>query len=171
MDFAGDVGQIQNGSGSAIAIAHYGHGLVSEERTIAVHAVGYASCRHLLLTRHADLAVAGAHGQYDGLGLVLPVLGLQAEEVSQIHDLLHLLRLVLRAELLGLSQHLLRELYALNALRKAGIVFIEATHGLLRAVDVAQNQRLLPAPRAVHGGGQPCRTCSYYDDIMQANSP
>jgi len=136
-----------------------------------MHAVGYAPCRQLLLPRHADLAVAGSHGQYDGFCLVLPVLRLHAEEVSQVHNLLHLLGLVLRAELLGLSQHLLRELHALNALGKAGIILIEATHGRLRAVYVAQNQRLLSAPGTVHGGGKPCRACSYYDDIMQANSP
>ena len=171
MDFADDVGQIQNGSSCAIAMAYHGHGLVPEECTIAVHAIGYAARSHLLLTRHAYLAVAGARGYYDGFCFVLPVLGLQTEEVSQVHNLLHLIRLVLRAELLGLSQHLLRELYALDALRKAGIILIEATHGCLRAIDVAQNQRLLPASRTVHGGGQPCRTCSYYDDIMQANSP
>ena len=166
---SGDVGQIENGPGSAIAVADHCHGLVSEERSIAVHAVGYASCRQLLLTRHADGAVAGAHGQDDGFGLVLPVLRLEAEEIAQRHDLLHLLSLVLRPELLGLGQHSLRELYALDALRKSGVVFIEAAHGLLRAVDISQNQRLLSASRAVHGCGQPSRACSYYDDIMQAN--
>ena len=103
------------------------------------------------------------------LRLVLPVLRLEAEEVAQRHDLLHLIRLVLRPELLGLGQHPLRELYALNAIGKAGVVFIEAAHGLLRAVDIAQDQRLLSASRAVHGSGQPSRACSYYDDIMQAN--
>ena len=169
MHLVGDVGQIENGPGSAVAVAHHGHGLVPEERPIAVHAVGHAPCRQLLLTRHADGAVAGAHGQDDGFGLVLPVLRLEAEGVAQRHDLLHLIRLVLRPELLGLGQHPLRELYALNAIRKAGVVFIEAAHGLLRAVDIAQNQRLLSASRAVHGSGQPSRACSYYDDIMQAN--
>ena len=132
-------------------------------------AIGDTSCHQLLLTWNAQGPVAGAHGQNDRLGLVLPVLRLEAEELAQGHDLLHLLGLILRPELLGLGQHSLRELNALDALRKSGIVFIEAAHGLLRAVDISQNQSLLSASRAVHGCGQPRRACSHYDDIMQAN--
>ena len=66
MHLVGDVGQVENGPGSAVAVAHHGHGLAPEERAIAVHAVGDTARRQLLLTRNADSAVAGAHGQDDG---------------------------------------------------------------------------------------------------------
>ena len=134
-------------------------------------AIGDSSGRQLFFAWNPYLAMAGPHGQDDSLGLILPVLSLQAEEVSQVHDLLHLLRLVLRSEPLGLGQYPLRELNAINALWKTGIVLIEAAHSGLRAVNAPQNQRLLPSSGAVHGSGQPCRACSYYDHIIQANSP
>jgi len=103
--FAGDASQIEHSPRRSVAVAYDSHRLASEERAVAVHTVGDASARHLLLSRDANGAVAGPHGQDDRPGLVLPVLSLETEEFAQVHNLLHHLRLVLSPELLGLSEH------------------------------------------------------------------
>jgi hypothetical protein len=145
--------------------------MFSEERGVAGRAVGDAAAvGQLVLARHAEFLVLGAHGQHEragAVGLVADPDGVRVALGGARLDARGVVGDEARAEALGLVAHRLHELRAHDPVAEAGVVL--DVRGLLEQAtpqEALDHERGEVRPRGVQRGGVSRRPASDDDDLL-----
>ncbi len=152
-----------------VTAADHGDGLVAEEGAVAGGAPGHAAAGQALLVGEAELAVAGAHGEDDGLGVVLHVVGvLDHLDLAGEVDGGGVVGDEGGAEALGLPAHLVHEVRAHDALGEAGVVLhLGGVHQGAAALERAlEHHRLEVGAGGVDGRGVAGGAGADDDDVV-----